>query len=184
MGLLGLAVVFFAVVHLIPAIPPLKAALADRCGRWWGPVYGTAASLGLLAIIAAFMVAPFVAVYEPPAWGRAVTLALMALAAMLLGVFAFRGRARLFLRFPLALAATVWGSAHLFANGDGASLILFGGLALYGLAHFALGWASGLRPEGEPRGGHDLMAPLAGLALYAAMAQLHPVIIGVPVLAP
>ena len=184
MGLLGLAVAFFAVVHLIPALPPLKAALASRCGRWWGPVYGAAASLGLLAIILAFRAAPFVAVYEPPAWGRMATLSLMALAFMLLGVFLFRGRLRLALRFPLAIAVMGWGTAHLFANGDGASLILFGGLALYGLAHFALGWAGGLRPEGEPRGGHDLMAPLAGLALYVAMVQLHPVIIGVPVLAP
>jgi uncharacterized membrane protein len=182
MAVLALAVAFFAAVHLVPAVPRLKEALAARCGRAWGPLYGVAASLGLLAIILAWWAAPFAPLYEPPEWGRHVTLALMGVAFVLLGIFLFRGRLRLFLRFPLALAVVTWGIAHLFANGDAAALVLFGGLGAYGLAHFLLGWANGLRPEGEAREGHDIIAPVAGLALYVAMVQLHPLVIGVPVI--
>jgi uncharacterized membrane protein len=182
MVLLGLAVAIFAAVHLIPAAPPLKARLAAACGPRWGLIYGLAATAGLVAIILAFRAAPFVAVYDPPAWGHLVALALMAVAFLLVGVFLFRGRLRHLMRFPLAIAVILWGIAHLFANGDLRALILFGGLTAYGLAHFGLGWANGVRPAGDARAGHDLMAPVAGLALYVAMVQLHPVLIGVPVL--
>ncbi len=182
MLLLGLAVTFFAAVHLVPAVPAFKVGLAARAGRAWGPLYGIAATLGLVAIIFAFRAAPVVPVYAPPDWGRWVTIPVMALAFQFLGVFLFRGRLRLIVRFPLALAVFVWGVAHLFANGDERTLILFGGLAAYGIAHFALGWASGIRPEGPARPGHDFMAAMAGLALYGMMVQLHANIIGVSVL--
>ncbi len=180
--LLALCVALFAAVHLLPTAPALKARLAAACGRAWGPLYGAAASLGLIAIILAYRASPLVAVYDPPSWGRWVTVPAMAVAFMLFGIFLFRGRARLALRYPFALAVMVWGTAHLFVNGDAAGLILFAGMALYGLAHFVLGWASGIRPEGAPRAGHDLMGPLAGLALFAIMVQLHGAIIGVPVM--
>jgi len=182
MLLLALAVAFFAAVHLVPALPRLKAGLAARTGRAWGPLYGIAATLGLVLIVLAFRAAPIVPVYDPPAWGRWVTLPVMAVAFQFAGVFLFRGRLRLILRYPLAIAVFIWGVAHLFANGDARALILFGGLAAYGLAHFALGWASGVRPEGPARAGHDLMAAIAGLALYSLMVQLHPNIFGVTVL--
>ena len=82
--------------------------------------------------------------------------------------------------FPLSVM--LWGIGHLFANGDLASLILFGGLSLYGAAHLALGLAHGIRPSPEVRAGHDILSLIAGVALYIAMVQLHPVLIGVPVL--
>jgi len=182
MLLLALAVAFFAAVHLVPAVPALKAGLVARAGRAWGPLYGVTATLGVILIIFAFRAAPIVPVYTPPDWGRWVTLPVMAVAFQFLGVFLFRGRLRLILRYPLAIAVFIWGLAHLFANGDERALILFGGLAAYGFAHFALGWMSGVRPEGPARPGHDFMAAMAGLALYGMMVQLHPNIIGVTVL--
>jgi hypothetical protein len=45
------------------------------------------------------------------------------------------------------------------------------------------GCGIGIRPSPETRSGHDILSMVAGVALYIVMVQLHPVLIGVPVLA-
>jgi hypothetical protein len=105
----------------------------------------------------------------------------LALASFLLGMFLFRGAFRQKLRFPLALAIACWAIGHLFAKGDLASFVLFGGMLFCALAFFALGIISGSASPAEVRPGHDLLSIFAGIALFAAMAQLHPLISGVPI---
>jgi uncharacterized membrane protein len=182
MALLAIAVLSFSLIHLIPAMPPAKARLKQALGPAYGPAFGIAATLSLVLIVIAWRAAPYVAVYEPPMRARQATVGLLLLAFLCLGVFLFRGRLRQHLRFPLAIAAMLWASGHLFANGDLASLILFGGLFAYAAAHLALGLAHGIRPSPEVRSGHDILSLIAGVALYVAMVQLHPLLIGVPVL--
>ena len=183
MALLAVAVLAFALIHLVPAVPPLKARLQDALGAAYGAVFGIAATAALVLIIVGWNVSDYVAVYEPPMGLRQATVGLVLLAFLCLGVFLFRGRLRQHLRFPLAIAVMLWGAGHLLANGDLASLILFGGLFAYAAAHLALGLAFGVRPSPEVRSGHDILSLVAGVALYIAMVQLHPVLIGVPVLA-
>ena len=182
MALLAFAVLAFALIHLIPAVPPAKARLRHALGRAYGPLFGTAATVALLLIVAGWRSAPFVAVYEPPMRARQATIGLLLIAFMCLGVYLFRGRLRQHLRFPLAIAVMLWAAGHLFANGDLASLVLFGGLFVYAAAHLGLGLAHGVKPSPEMRSGHDLLSLIAGAALYVAMVQLHPLLIGVPVL--
>lgn len=182
MALLAVAVLAFSLVHLIPAVPPVKARLQEALGRAYGPLFGGAATLSLLLIIFGWWASGFVAVYEPPMWMRQLTVGLLLLAFLCLGVFLFRGRLRQHLRFPLAIGVMLWGIGHLFANGDLASVILFGGLTAYGATHLVLGLAHGVRPTADVRSGHDVLSLIAGVALYIAMVQLHPVLIGVSVL--
>ena len=85
----------------------------------------------------------------------------------------------IWLRFPMALAAIFWATGHLLANGDLASVILFGGFLAYAVAHIAIGVANGVRPSREVRAGHDLLSIVMGVALYGVMAQLHGALIGV-----
>jgi uncharacterized membrane protein len=183
MILLAIGVVAFAIIHLIPVIPVAKARLQAQLGeRRYGMIFGIASVATLLLIVLGWRMSDFVEVYEPPSWGRHVTFLLVAIAFILLGAFIFRGRLRQTLRFPLALAVIAWAIGHLVANGDLASLILFGGLLVYAVLHLALGFANGIRPSPEIRQGHDAIAVFIGLALYGAMIQLHPYVIGVPVL--
>jgi uncharacterized membrane protein len=182
MALLAVAVLAFSLIHLVPAVPPLKARMQSALGPAYGPAFGTAVTLALVLIVVGWRLAGYEPVYEPPVRARQVTFGSVLLASLSLGVFLFRGRLRQHLRFPLAIAVMLWGAGHLFANGDLASLILFGGLAAYGAAHLALGLAFGLRPSPEVRSGHDILSLVAGVAIYIAMVQLHPVVIGVPVL--
>ena len=182
MGLLALSVILFAAWHLLPVLPAAKAKVQGALGRAYGPIYGIVSLVLLGLIVFGWRMADFVHVYDPPEAGRYVTFALVLIAFICLGIFLFRGRLRLKLRLPLALGVMAWGIGHLFANGDLASLILFGGLFAYGAAHFTLGLLSGYRPQGEARGGHDLMSVLGGIALYGLMTQLHIVLIGVPII--
>lgn len=182
MVFLALAVALFAAVHLLPSLPALKAPLKARLGRAWGPVYGIASLVALSLVVLAWRNAPVDPMYDPPPWGFYATFVLVLLAFICLGIFLFRGTWRQRLVLPLSLGVVLWGVGHLFSNGDLASIILFTGFALYGMAHYALGIAAGYRPSPEVRQGHDALSILAGIALFGVMTQMHGALIGVPVL--
>jgi uncharacterized membrane protein len=177
--LLALSVALFALVHLIPAFPALKARVKTALGKAYGPAFGIASVLSLVLIVLAWQGADRSPVYEPPQWGFRANLILSFVAFLLVGIFAFRGRLRQVLRLPLAMAVIMWSTGHLLANGDVASVILFGGLLAYGAVHLLGGLASGFRPSVDVRQGHDLLSLLAGIALYGVMIQLHAHLIGV-----
>jgi len=183
MILLAFGVAAMAALHLIAAVPAWKLRVKARTGeRLYGPLFGFASLAVLAAIAAGWRLSPFVPVYAPPAWGWLANFLLTFVGFLSFGVFLFRGKLRQRLRFPMGLAVSFWATGHLFANGDRASLILFGGLLLYAVAHIAIGLAQGVKPSPDVRKGHDLLSLLAGAALYGVMTQLHPVLIGVPIL--
>ncbi|MBI2719009.1 MAG: hypothetical protein HY245_12010 [Rhizobiales bacterium] len=182
MILLSIGIVAFAVLHLAPALPEVKAKLTRRFGRAYGPLYGAASLLALALIVLGWRASAVIPVYAPPEWGRAANFVLTFVAFLCLGVFLFRGALRQRLRFPMAIAVLFWGTGHLLANDDLRGLILFGGLMVYAALHIAMGLARSLSPSTDVRVGHDLMSLLAGVALYVVMIQLHPILIGVPVL--
>lgn len=109
-------------------------------------------------------------------------------------------------RHPFLWGVALWGIAHMIANGDLASLILFGGLtvlALGGMAHIdhrrretaGAGWGPvALRTSAIPFlaalqgrtkidwAGIGLTRPLAGLAVYVVFLAAHGSLFGVPAL--
>jgi uncharacterized membrane protein len=83
-------------------------------------------------------------------------------------------------------ALIIWAIAHLLANGDLASILLFGSLLGYGIYDriSAIGRASP-GPLGAARGGaiNDILVIAGGLALYSLMLFWgHAKLIGVPLL--
>ena len=182
MIILAFGVFLESILHLVAAVPSLKASLKARYGeRAYGPAFGIASIIGIVIIVIGWRMSDFVPVYDPPEWGRHANYLLTLIAFICLGIFLFRGQLRQTLRFPLGIGVICWAAGHLIANGDVRSLILFGGLLIYALLHVGLGLANGVRPSPEVRGGHDLMGVFAGIALYGVMTQLHEVLIGVPV---
>ncbi len=183
MLLLIVGVLITSLLHLVAAVPSLKARLKQSIGeKAYGPVFGIASLVGLAIVVLGWRMADRGVVYDPPEWGRHANFALTLVGFICLGIFVFRGRLRQVLRFPLAIGVMFWAVGHLFANGDLASLILFGGFLLYAVAHFIIGSANGIRPSPEVRQGHDLLSVIIGVALYGVMTQLHGALIGVPVL--
>lgn len=181
MILLIAAVGFFGGLHLVPAFPNLKAKIKNALRRSYGPVYGFASIVGLCLVIAAFRGAERVDIYEPPSWGRHANFLLTLIAFCLIGIFLSRGSWRNVLRYPMGLAVGFWGAGHLLANGDSASLVLFGGLIIAAAFQAYFSMRNVTYAPTEERNGHNLFSLLVGLALYALFAQLHGVVIGVPV---
>jgi len=182
MVFLGVAVFLFSGVHLIPALPGVKGQLKDRFGMAYGPLFGLAATITLLAIITAWSFAELEPVYEPGENSRLINMAFSFVAFGFLGVFFFRGKLRQIIRFPFAIAVIFWAIGHLIANGDLASLILFGGLLVFAVTYIVLGLANQVYPTRDVRESHDVLSLVTGLAFYIVMVQLHEVIIGVPVI--
>ena len=147
--------------------------------RAYGPLFGIASIIGIVIIVLGWRASDFIFVYDPPEWGRHANFLLTLIAFICLGIFIFRGSLRQKLRFPMAFAAIFWATGHLLANGDMASIILFGGFLAYAVAHIVIGVMNGVRPSPEVRGGHDLLSVVMGIALYGVMAQLHGALIGV-----
>jgi uncharacterized membrane protein len=184
MLILAIGVLIFVLLHGVAAVPRLKSYVKSRTGeRWYGSVFGLASVLSIAVIVLGWRSSGFMPVYDPPLWGWYVNYVLTFLGFLCLGVFLFRGSFRQRLRFPMAIATVFWATGHLFANGDLASLILFGGLLAGNVAHMAVAAANGIRPTPEVRIGHNGLSLIFGAALYGIMTQLHPAVIGVPIFA-
>jgi uncharacterized membrane protein len=144
-----LGLVLFVGGHFALASPPLRDPLASRIGeeRFRG-LYALVALGALVWTILAYGAAPFVAVWEPPAWTRWIPNLAMPVATILLvaGITtrsptAVGGEAVLddprairgiltVTRHPFLNAVGLWALAHLTTNGDLASMLLFGGVAV------------------------------------------------------
>jgi uncharacterized membrane protein len=114
------------------------------------------------------------------------TDALMLPAIIMVVAAYIRGRIYIALKHPMLAGVKLWAAAHLLANGDLGSIILFGSF---------LGWAVfdriSLKHRADPGGppipvggvGNDVIAIAVGVVAYLALAfAFHPVAIGVPVI--
>ena len=86
-------------------------------------------SLGLM--ILGYLRAETRVLYALPLWTWYLNNILMFIGLVLIDSGKFQGVIRTKVRHPMLLAIVIWASAHLLVNGDLASVILFGGMALW-----------------------------------------------------
>ena len=192
MLLLILGLVLFLGMHAVTMKRDLRAQLIERFGAGgYRGLYSAVSILGFLLLIYGYglqRAAGYTVVWEPPVWTRHLALLLNLPIFILLAV----GRRPSWLlsrvKHPMLLAVKIWATAHLLANGDLGSLLLFGGfLAWAVMARISVK----RRPEEIARaaamtnvafGRRDIIAIVAGLVLYVVFALwLHPLLIGVSV---
>jgi uncharacterized membrane protein len=197
-----LGIALFVGVHVIPMMPEWRAALVGRMGEGgYKAAFSALALAGLIGAIVAYRFTPHVSLWSSPEPLRAVTAILM-LAAVLLfagakGVPWFKR----IVRHPMLWGIALLGVAHLLANGEVAGVILFGGLAAFGLAWQPLtdrrdavvdpaGWRETRRTTSlwpfakwHARSDPVTFRPLIiGAIVYVALVLLHPWLFGAPVL--
>jgi uncharacterized membrane protein len=182
MFLLVVLLILFTAVHLIPAIPRAKTAAKGGLGKAYGAVYGMASLVLLAACIWAMRKAGGDNVYDPPSWGRHANFLFTLIGFIFVGIFLGRGSWRNSLRYPMAIAVVFWAIGHLLANGEGRVIVFVSGFAIAAVLHAFLASRLTERGPGVVRQGHNFLSVLFGVALYALMAQLHGVIVGVPVI--
>ena len=182
MTVLILGLILFLLPHTLREFG-LREALAGRFpshGAYKG-VYSLIALLGLALIIWGKSIAPFVMVWEPPFGLRNFSHFLMIPVFWLLlaGAMPMSGLRRQ-LRNPMVLAVTLWGAAHLWTNGDLASMLLFGGFTLWGAIKFFSLWRNTAVPAYRFRmASWDIVSGLLGLVIYWAVFIFHGDLFGV-----
>lgn len=187
---IGLAI-FFA-VHLVPTQPELRKGLIERHGETAYKIgFALVALAGLVLIILGYGKLQLhpgknVQLWDPPVFMRHITLALMVPALILLVAAYVPSRIRTAVKHPMLAAIKIWAFAHLLANGDLGSILLFGSFlafAVYDRISVKRRAAAG--PLGLKTGGpaNDVLVVLAGLALYGFMLTWgHQHLIGVPLM--
>lgn len=211
------AIVFFA-AHAAPRATGLRDVAIRRVGvHAYLAFYSTASIASLAWLIAATLRAPYIALWPPSPWTAGVALAFMLPACLLFAMAATRPNplsvafatseksdaapgVLALTRHPILWSFALWSSAHLVANGDVASVALFGAMAAFSIigmilmdrrARRTLGadaWRrriDGLRRAGlaslaTPR---CLIEAVGGSLLYAALLTAHEPAIGVDPLA-
>ncbi|WP_407146630.1 NnrU family protein [Bradyrhizobium sp. ORS 86] len=192
MGLLVmiLGLVLFPGVHLLTTRRELRASIVKAMGEGaYKIVYSLVSIAGLALIIWGFghyRAAGMIPVWTPPTAFKHITVALMLPAVILVVASYIRGRIYTTLKHPMLAGVKLWAFAHLLANGDLGSIILFGsflGWAVYDRISLKYRTDAGAPPI--PVGGttNDLIAIAVGVIAYLALAfAFHPVVIGVPVM--
>ena len=175
-------VVIFFGVHLFSACRSCRQRVIERIGeqRYTG-FYVGGSVVGFMLVVAGVPYAEFVHVYEPPAWGRQVTVVLMPLAFIMLAALLLPTNIKRFTRHPMLWSFAIWSMAHLLSNGDLASILLFGSFGVYSLFSMWSLTRRGARKSTDRRSlGSDALVALAGVVAYIAVVYLHSSLFGVP----
>lgn len=185
MLILILGLVIFLGVHSVRIVAPAwRDGRLAAMGQGWRGLFSLASLAGFLLVVwgygPAWQAAPVL--YEPPVWLKHVAALLMLFAAISIAVYAVpAGRLKPILRHPMLVSVKLWAVAHLLANGDLASILLFGSF---------LAWAVADRISVKRRGApdpapgpvaNDAIAVAVGVAIYLLFVwKLHAWLFGVP----
>jgi uncharacterized membrane protein len=189
MTLLIIGIAVFLGLHVLPTISGLRDRLVSRLGEGgYKAAFSLLSIAGFALLVYGFAKAPLVQVWSPPSWTRWVAIVLMLPAFIFLVAAYVPGQIKAKLKHPFLVAIKTWALAHLIANGDLASIILFGSFlayAVYDRITLKRRAATGLIPipaTGPPR--NDLIAIVLGVVLYVLfLVWLHPLLIGTAPLA-
>ncbi len=175
MLLLVLGLLAFFAVHIIPTSAAMRDGFVVRMGAGTYKLAFSALSLiGLVLIVLGYHKLQLnpgknVVLWDPPTWTKHIAFALMLPAMIFLVASNVPSRIRTAVKHPMLLAIKIWALAHLIANGDLASLVLFGSFLAYAVYdRISLKHRNTLGPLGAKTGGpmNDLFVVAAGVAFY------------------
>jgi len=178
-----LGVLVWSVTHLFPGAG--AQARKQLIGRVGEQTYKGAFALTILASIVMMVfgwraVTP-TTVYRPFAWGYAAAELLVFVALLLFVASGLPSNLKRAVRHPQLSGLVVWSGAHLLANGDRRSLVLFGGLGLWAILAMVLinrrdgAWE---KPEPVPMTS-ELKPLLIATGAWAVLFFVHPYIAGI-----
>lgn len=189
MLLLILCLLFFFVTHSLRFIAPgWRDGMIARFGdNTWKIVYSLVSILAILLVAYSFDQARQVTgmLYYPPVWMSHIALTLMLFAMICLAAACLpAGHIVAKTKHPLILAVKIWATAHLLANGETSSVILFASFLAWGVVMRILLKRRARAGEVVSRSfvsaRYDIAAVVLGIVLWAALIwKLHEWLIGV-----
>lgn len=185
--ILGLCV--FLGIHALPMQPALRDGLIERFGAGtYKAAFSVISLVGFILIVIGYGKLQVLAgknpqIWVPPTWTTHIALLLMLISMVLLVASHVPSNIKRIVRHPMLAAVKVWAFAHLLANGDLASMILFGSFLAYAVVdRISVKKRETSAPATAAGGGFvgDIVVVVGGLALYAVFAFfLHERLIGV-----
>ena len=136
MTILIVGIILFLATHLLRVVAPgFRADMVAKLGlNAWRAVHSVASLLTLAILAYGYSVAPVINLYFPPVWTAhlSVTLMLVATICLVAGLLP-AGHIATRTKHPMVLSVKIWALAHLLANGDLASVLLFVSFLAWGV---------------------------------------------------
>ncbi|MEP5764220.1 MAG: NnrU family protein [Halieaceae bacterium] len=181
--LAGLAL--WVAIHLLPSAGlNLKQALVAKIGLL---PYRAGFALVVLSAMALMVMgwrsAQPVSIYLPEPALRPLAIVLAAGAIVILCATGRATRIGRILRYPQLAGMLLWACAHLLANGDSRSLLLFGGFACWAvLEMFMISRREGpWEKKSPPSWTVELLGIALSLAVVGVIILIHPWLTGMPI---
>lgn len=186
MNMLFAGVILWSGVHYIPGLlPNLKIRLVDMLGNGYRAVFSLLIVTSIVLIVLGWRSMVPEAIYDPLPNAVLFTSILMILSFYLFAAANGPSNVKRYIRNPMLTGLIVWGVAHLIANGDSRSIILFGGMIIWAVVEIlVINKRDGDYeiPEPAPMK-KDIIKVVAALVLYGVIIFLHPYMTGMPVMA-
>ncbi|MCP4002644.1 MAG: NnrU protein [bacterium] len=178
-----LGVLLWSGAHLLPSAgASQRARLIERLGQAYQGLFALTILVSMGLMIFGWRSTVPSPVYGAPGWSRTVAPILVFGALFLFAVAGLPSNFKRLVRHPQLTAVATWSVAHLVANGDLRSLVLFGGLGAWAIVaiHFINrrdgAWQ---KPDPLPMAGE--WKPLVGaIVVFGILHAVHVYIAGVP----
>lgn len=174
-----LGVLEWSFVHLLKRIAPnLRQSMTDRMGEGSKGVITALLVMSIVLMVWGYRQAEFIIVWSPPSFFGHINNLLMLLAFYTFGASAAKD-AKVWLgtkiRHPQLMSVKIWAVAHLLANGDLASIILFGGLLAWSVISVVLiNKAEGpWTPPPQAPIKKEITLVVITLVLFSVVAMIH-----------
>jgi uncharacterized membrane protein len=188
LAVLVLGLIVFIAPHALTMARGPRGALVARIGEApYKIAYSLVVVVGIALIAwgySEYRATGWIQVWNPPAFMRHVTVALMWPSIVCIAAAYSPGHIKKTLKHPMLVGVKLWAFAHLLANGDLGSIVLFGGILAWAVVdRISLKRRTDPGAPPIPIGGwkNDVVAVIAGTLLYLALGFVfHPLVIGVP----
>jgi len=185
MDMLLAGVILWSGVHYIPGfLPNIRASLIEKLGNGYRGLFSLLIVSSILLMVFGWRASTPEFVYAPFENPIQITSILMIISFYLFGAANGPSNAKRYIRHPMLTGVIVWGGAHLLANGDSRSIILFGGMVIWAISEiFIINKREGEweKPDPSPIKG-DIIKFIIAIVLYVIIVFAHPYIAGVPVM--
>jgi uncharacterized membrane protein len=189
MTILVLGLVLFIGAHVFVTLRAPRAAIIARIGEWpYKAIMGLVSLVGIILIgygFGQYRATGWVDVWHPPRWTFYITQILMWPASICVVAAYSRGNIWRRLKHPMLVGVKTFAVAHLIANGDLGSIVLFGSILAWAVYdRITLKRRSDPGAPPIPVGGqrNDTIALVVGTLLYLVLGLVfHPLVVGIPV---
>ncbi len=172
-------------IHMLPSLGQgLKQTLVERIGLLpYRAGFALVVVSAMTLIVLGWRSAQPVSIYLPPAEFRPLAIVLVIIALVIIAATGRATRIGRLIRYPQLTGMLLWACAHLLANGDSRSLLLFGGFASWALLEMVLisrregAWVK----QSAPGWGAEILGVVLALAAAACLILLHPYFTGMPI---